>query len=143
MLNVLVTRDKMSISKAARHLGMVPSWGVKWQKRYMDKGMNEMQTRSRSGRPPQVSKDTMKEVKKKIKKTIYVTATDVLDFIRNASQTGYMTKYSLQCARKMLWSWGFTRNSRENARQEDKPAKDRPVQKEDQESESSRDVRAT
>ena len=54
MLNVLVIRDKMSISEAARHLGMVPSWGVKWRQRYVKEGVDGMQTRSRSGRPPRV-----------------------------------------------------------------------------------------
>ena len=38
-----------------------------------------------------------------------MTATDVLDFIRNASGIEYMAEYSLQYARKMLRSWGFTR----------------------------------
>ena len=68
MLNVLVIRDKMSISEASRHLGMVPSWGVKWRRRYIKEGVDGLQTRSRSGRPPRVSKDTLKEVKKRPKR---------------------------------------------------------------------------
>ena len=30
LLNVLVKRDGMSVTGAARLLGMAPSWGVKW-----------------------------------------------------------------------------------------------------------------
>ena len=34
-LNVLVKRDGMSVTGAARFLGMAPSWGVKWHNRYL------------------------------------------------------------------------------------------------------------
>ena len=34
LLNVLVKRDGMSVTGAALHLGMAPSWGVKWHNRY-------------------------------------------------------------------------------------------------------------
>ena len=36
LLNVLIARDKMSVTGAARHLGMAPSWGVKWHDRRSD-----------------------------------------------------------------------------------------------------------
>ena len=65
MLNIHVERDDMSIIGAARHLGMAPSWGVKWRRRYLEEGLKGLQTRPRSGRPPLVSKETMNEVKKK------------------------------------------------------------------------------
>ena len=64
MLNVLVERDEMSVTGAARSLGMAPSWGVKWRHRYLEGGMEGLQTRSRTGRPPRISKETMKEIKK-------------------------------------------------------------------------------
>ena len=35
LLNVLVKRDGMSVTGAALHLGMAPSWGVKWHNRYL------------------------------------------------------------------------------------------------------------
>ena len=35
LLNVLVKRDGMSVTGAARLLGMAPSWGVKWHNRYL------------------------------------------------------------------------------------------------------------
>ena len=62
LLNVLVKRDGMSVTGAALHLGMAPSWGVKWHNRYL-KGA--LQTRTRSGRPPRISGETLKAVKKK------------------------------------------------------------------------------
>ena len=38
MLNVMVKRDGMSVTRAARFLGMAPSWGVKWHNRYLKEG---------------------------------------------------------------------------------------------------------
>ena len=38
LLNVLVKRDGMSVTGAALHLGMAPSWGVKWHNRYLKEG---------------------------------------------------------------------------------------------------------
>ena len=38
-LNVLVKRDGMSVTGAARFLGMAPSWGVKWHNRYLKEGI--------------------------------------------------------------------------------------------------------
>ena len=39
LLNVLVKRDGMSVTGAARLLGMAPSWGVKWHSRYLKEGI--------------------------------------------------------------------------------------------------------
>ena len=39
MLNVMVKRDGMSVTRAARFLGMAPSWGVKWHNRYLKEGI--------------------------------------------------------------------------------------------------------
>ena len=44
MLNVMVKRDGMSVTKAARFLGMAPSWGVKWHNRYLKEGTAGLQT---------------------------------------------------------------------------------------------------
>ena len=65
LLSVLVKRDGMSVTGAALHLGMAPSWGVKWHSRYLKEGIAGLQTRTRSGRPPRISGETLKAVKKK------------------------------------------------------------------------------
>ena len=39
MLNVLMKRDGMSVTGAALHLGVAPSWGVKWHNRYLKEGI--------------------------------------------------------------------------------------------------------
>ena len=83
LLNVLVKRDGMSVTGAARFLGMAPSWGVKWHNRYLKEGIAGLQTRTRSGRPPRISGETLKAVKKKVKKTVYLTAEDLRDIIRD------------------------------------------------------------
>ena len=43
MLNVMVKRDGMSVTRAARFLGMAPSWGVKWHNRYLKEGTAGLQ----------------------------------------------------------------------------------------------------
>ena len=65
MLNVHIERDGMSMSMAARHLGMAQSWGVKWHNRYLKGGIAGLQTRTRSGSPPRISGGALKAVKKK------------------------------------------------------------------------------
>ena len=64
LLSVLVKRDGMSVTGAALHLGMAPSWGVKWHNRYLKEGMASLQTRPRSGRPSRISSETPKDIKK-------------------------------------------------------------------------------
>ena len=64
-LNVLVKRDEMSVTGAARFLGIAPSWGVKWHNRYLKEGIAGLQARTRSGRPPRISGETLKAIKKK------------------------------------------------------------------------------
>ena len=65
LLNVLVKRDGMSVTGTARLLGMASSWGVKWHNRYLKEDIAGLQTRTRSGRPPRISGETLKAVKKK------------------------------------------------------------------------------
>ena len=108
MLNVHIERDGMSMSMAARHLGMAPSWGVKWRRRYLEEGIRGLQTRSRSGRPPWIPKETMKKVRKTARDTVYMTAESLLGFVRKES--GAEPKYTLQYARLLLRRWGFTRD---------------------------------
>ena len=48
LLNVLVKRDGMSVTGAARFLGMAPSWGVKRHNRYLKEGIAD----PHSLRPP-------------------------------------------------------------------------------------------
>ena len=64
-LNVLVKRDGMGVTGAALHLGMAQPWGVRWHNRYLKGGIAGLQTRTRSGRPPRISGETLKAVKKK------------------------------------------------------------------------------
>ena len=68
-----------------------------------------MQIRTRSGRPPRISGETLKTVKKKVKKTVYLTAEDLRDIVRDGSGIEYMTEYTISYARFLLRSWGFTR----------------------------------
>ena len=109
MLNVLVERDEMTAKEAALHLGMSPSWGVKWRRRYLDEGRMGLQTRPRPGRPPRVPRESMEEIRKKAKKIIYLTAEEMRDLIRDMSGIWYAVEYGISYVRKLLRSWGFTR----------------------------------
>ena len=109
LLNVLVKRDGMSVTGAALHLGMAPSWGVRWHNRYLKEGIAGLQTRTSSGRPPRISGEALRAIKKKVKKTVYLTAEDLRDIIRDGSGIEYMTEYTIPHARFLLRSWGFTR----------------------------------
>ena len=42
LLNVLVKRDGMSVTGAARLLDMAPSWGAKWHNRYLKEGITDL-----------------------------------------------------------------------------------------------------
>ena len=46
---------------------------------------------------------------KKVKKTVYLTAEDLRDIIRDGSGIEYLTEYTIPYARFLLRSWGFTR----------------------------------
>ena len=70
LLNVLVKRDGMSVTGAARLLGMAPSWGIKRHNRYLKEGIAGLQTRTRPGRPPRISGETLKAVKKSKKDSL-------------------------------------------------------------------------
>ena len=105
LLVILVERDGMSMSGAARHLGAAPSWGVKWYNRYQDEGRKGLQTRPRSGRPPKVPKETMEGIKKQAIEKVYVTAEGILASIEQASKVRHAISY----VRALIRGWGFTR----------------------------------
>ena len=51
----------------------------------------------------------MKEIRKKAKKIIYLTAEETGDLIRDMSGIWYAVEYGISYVRKLLRSWGFTR----------------------------------
>ena len=66
LLIILIQRDNMYITKAARHLNRSRSWGVKWNHRYQESGIAGLQDKPRSGRPPKVYKGIMRKIRKRI-----------------------------------------------------------------------------
>ena len=65
MLNVMVKRDGMSVTGAALHSGHGPVMGSQVAQPVPEGGTAGLQTRTRSGRPPRISGETLKAVKKK------------------------------------------------------------------------------
>ena len=128
MLNVHIERDGMSMSMAARHLGMAPSLGVKWCRRYLEEGIRGLQTRPRSGRPPWILKETMKKVRKAARDTVYMTAESLLDFVRKES--GAEPKYAASVRPPATAEMGLYQESSDGkACPEGKPPEDRLVQR--------------
>lgn len=104
MLVILVERDGMIRTGAAKHLGRAKSWGVKWYGRYLREGLPGLRTRPRPGRPPFVSRRIMKNIWRTLKKTTCWTAKEVRDLIKE--KTG--TEYRLPHVRSLLRSRGYT-----------------------------------
>lgn len=63
--------DGMSIAKAIKEMCMSESWGIKWCKRYKDRGLDRLQTRFRSGRPSRVPHGLMRRVMRMARKISY------------------------------------------------------------------------
>ena len=89
MLVILVERDGMIRTGAAKHLGRAKSWSVKWYGRYLREGLPGLRTRPRPGRPPFVSKRIMKRIWRTLKKTTCWTAKEVRDLIKRMAGTEY------------------------------------------------------
>ena len=79
LLNVLVKRDGMSVTGAALHLGMAPSWGSSsavgiWKSAW--RGADPLPY----GMIPQISRKTAREIKK-ARKIVCPTAEGLLDLM--------------------------------------------------------------
>ena len=104
LLIILIQRDNMYITKAARHLNRSRSWGVKWNHRYQESGIAGLQDKPRSGRPPKVYKGIMRKIRKRIARIACWEVESVQSFINE--MTGI--KYNLTYVREMMRKWGFS-----------------------------------
>ena len=104
ILVILVERDGMARTGAAKHLGMARSWGVKWYDRYLKGGLPGLQTRPRSGRPSFVSKRDMKKVWRTLKRTICWTVKETRDLIKTMAGV----EYRIPHVRAMLRGHGYS-----------------------------------
>ena len=103
-LMLYVKIDWMAPSKAADTMHRARSWGLKWNKRYEEGGINGLQDKPRSGRPTAVHRGMLKRVRKMARKTRVWTAEEMSDFI--FEKTGH--RYELSHVRKIMKKWGYT-----------------------------------
>ncbi len=103
LLVMKVRIDEMNASEAARYIHMSESWGTKWAKRYREEGLDGLQTRPRSGRPPKVHPGIMKKVRRMANKTMCWTPEAMYNHV--SKYTG--VEYCLAHIRKIMKKWGY------------------------------------
>ena len=59
-----VLADKQHIESVAQELHKSRAWAYKWYKRYVDKGLDGLKDKPRSGRPPLLKHDLMIKIRK-------------------------------------------------------------------------------
>ena len=94
--------DGMAQSGAATTMRLSRSWGGKWNKRYEEGGIDGLQDKPRSGRPPAVYRGMTKRVRRMARKTRMWTAGETRDFM--SEKTGH--RYDLPYVRKLMKKWG-------------------------------------
>jgi transposase len=61
-----IVEDKQHIVNVAKELHRCRAWAYKWYKRYNDDGLQGLKDRTRSGRPPDVPKDAMLQIRQEL-----------------------------------------------------------------------------
>ena len=100
-----VLADKQHIESVAQELHKSRACAYKWYKRYIDKGLNGLKDKPRSGRPPLVKHDLIIKIRKELEDSN--TGWDfrqVMYIIQK--KTG--VKYHEVHIYRLLHKWGFT-----------------------------------
>jgi transposase len=100
-----VLADKQHIESVAQELHKSRAWAYKWYKRYIDKGLDGLKDKPRSGRPPLVKHDLIIKIRKELEDSN--TGWDfrqVMYIIQK--KTG--VKYHEVHIYRLLHKWGFT-----------------------------------
>ena len=92
----------MTPSGAAATMHLSRSWDGKLDRRYEERGIDGLQDKPRSGRPPAVYRGMMKRVRRMARKTRMWTAEKMSGFI--FEKTGH--RYDISYVRKIMKKWG-------------------------------------
>ena len=103
ILNIKVRFEDVSITKAARSLGKVTSWGSKWFSRFAKADVEGLRNLLRSGGPPRITGDEAEKIRKEMDGKQYWTATKAHELV--SKETG--VRYSLSSIYKMLKRWEY------------------------------------
>jgi putative transposase len=99
-----IVQDKQHIEDVAKELHRCRAWAYKWYKRYNENGLDGLKDQPRTGRPPDVPKDTMLKIKNELADSN--TGWDfrqVMDLIYK--KTG--VRYHEVHVYRLLHKWGF------------------------------------
>jgi putative transposase len=102
VLNV-VYRGKVS-AQVARDLHRSKSWACEWLKRYDKEGIDGLKDRQKSGRPIELSEETIYQIKKEIKESQYGWSTKQIEELI-VKKSGI--KYHYTHIYRILRKWGF------------------------------------
>ena len=61
-----IEQDKQHIEDIAKELHRCRAWAYKWCKRYNENGLDGLKDKERSGRPPDVPKDVMLQIRQEL-----------------------------------------------------------------------------
>ena len=100
-----IEQDKQHIEDIAKELHRCRAWAYKWYKRYNDEnGLDGLKDKERSGRPPDVPKDVMLQIRQELADSS--TGWDfrqVLDLIYKKTGVRYHEVHIY----RLLHKWGF------------------------------------
>jgi putative transposase len=86
---------RQHIEDVAKELHRCRAWAYKWYKRYNDNGLEGLNDKAKTGRPPDVPKDVMMQIRKELADSN--TGWDfrqVMDLIYKKSGVRYIMKYT-------------------------------------------------
>lgn len=99
-----IEQDKQHIEDIAKELHRCRAWAYKWYKRYNENGLDGLKDKERSGRPPDVPKDIMLQIRQELADSS--TGWDfrqVLDLIYKKTGVRYHEVHIY----RLLHKWGF------------------------------------
>jgi putative transposase len=99
-----IEQDKQHIEDIAKELHRCRAWAYKWYKRYNENGLDGLKDKERSGRPPDVPKDVMLQIRQELADSS--TGWDfrqVLDLIYKKTGVRYHEVHIY----RLLHKWGF------------------------------------
>ena len=100
-----IEQDKQHIEDIAKELHRCRAWAYKWYKRYNENGLDGLKDKERSGRPPDVPKDVMLQIRQELADSSS-TGWDfrqVLDLIYKKTGVRYHEVHIY----RLLHKWGF------------------------------------
>ena len=127
VLNV-VYQGKISAAQVVRNLHRSKAWACEWLKRYSKEGIEGLKDRTKSGRPPNLSKETSYQIKQELKQSNQGwTTKQVEELIIKKSGIKYHSIHIYRILRK----WGFKQKVQKRYMLIQHPGKKKTISKKD------------